>query len=71
MTVEENIRIGALVAASISKQTASRRATLFPILRERRQQMESALSGGQQKMLGLARAGAQPKLLMVDGQAKD
>jgi branched-chain amino acid transport system ATP-binding protein len=40
---------------------------LFPILRERRHQMAGTLSGGQQKMLGLARGIAlQPKLLLVD-----
>src|SRR2546430_2925329 len=40
---------------------------LFLILRDRRQQLAGTLSGGQQKMLGLARGIAlQPKLLMVD-----
>jgi branched-chain amino acid transport system ATP-binding protein len=68
MTVEENIRIGALVQRHIKQADCLDAAyTLFPILRERRQQMAGTLSGGQQKMLGLARAIAlQPKLLMVD-----
>jgi branched-chain amino acid transport system ATP-binding protein len=40
---------------------------LFPILRERRVQLAGTLSGGQQKMLSLARGLAlRPKLLMVD-----
>jgi ABC-type branched-subunit amino acid transport system ATPase component len=68
MTVEENIRIGALVQQS-RRQTECLEAAygLFPILRERRQQMAGTLSGGQQKMLALARALAlQPKVLMVD-----
>src|SRR4051812_10436876 len=68
MTVEENIRIGALLHRSGDQRGVLDRAyTLFPILRERRQQLAGTLSGGQQKMLALARAIAlAPKLLMVD-----
>jgi branched-chain amino acid transport system ATP-binding protein len=68
MTVEENIRIGALVQPAAEQRGCLDRAySLFPVLRERRQQMAGTLSGGQQKMLALARAVAlQPKLLMVD-----
>jgi branched-chain amino acid transport system ATP-binding protein len=68
MTVEENIRIGALLhRGKDQKGVLDRAYTLFPILRERRQQLAGTLSGGQQKMLGLARGIAlQPKLLMVD-----
>ncbi|HLZ29362.1 MAG TPA: ABC transporter ATP-binding protein [Chloroflexota bacterium] len=68
MTVEENIRIGALLHRTGDQRGVLDRAySLFPILRERRLQMAGTLSGGQQKMLGLARGIAlQPKLLMVD-----
>lgn len=68
MTVEENIRIGALLhRTSDQKGVLDRAYALFPILRERRNQMAGTLSGGQQKMLALARGIAlQPKLLMVD-----
>lgn len=68
MTVEENIRIGALLhRAADQKAVLDRAYALFPILAERRHQMAGTLSGGQQKMLALARAIAlQPKLLLVD-----
>ena len=68
MTVEENIRIGALIHPRGTQQECLEAAfALFPILRERRLQLAGTLSGGQQKMLALARALAlRPKLLMVD-----
>jgi branched-chain amino acid transport system ATP-binding protein len=68
MTVEENIRIGALLHRSGDQKSVLDRAyALFPILRERRNQMAGTLSGGQQKMLALARGiGLQPKMLLVD-----
>jgi branched-chain amino acid transport system ATP-binding protein len=68
MTVEENIRIGALLHKSGDQKGVLDRAYgLFPVLRERRNQMAGTLSGGQQKMLALARGIAlQPKLLLVD-----
>src|ERR1700730_6979007 len=68
MTVDENIRIGALLHPGKDQHGVLDRAySLFPILRDRRLQLAGTLSGGQQKMLGLARGIAlQPKLLMVD-----
>jgi branched-chain amino acid transport system ATP-binding protein len=68
MSVEENIRIGALLhRSSDQKGVLDRAYALFPILRERRNQTAGTLSGGQQKMLALARGVAlQPKLLLVD-----
>jgi branched-chain amino acid transport system ATP-binding protein len=68
MSVEENIRIGALLHRGADQRACLERAyALFPILRERRNQMAGTLSGGQQKMLALARGIAlRPKLLMVD-----
>jgi branched-chain amino acid transport system ATP-binding protein len=68
MTVEENIRTGALL-----KQRGDHRRCLdtayelFPVLAERRNQLGGTLSGGQQKMLSLARGLAlEPRLIMVD-----
>ncbi|HEV7665997.1 MAG TPA: ABC transporter ATP-binding protein [Chloroflexota bacterium] len=68
MSVEENIRIGALLHPGKNQHGVLDRAyELFPILKERRLQLAGTLSGGQQKMLALARGIAlQPKLLMVD-----
>ena len=68
MSVEENIRLGALIHRHVQLREAFETAyELFPILRERRAQLAGTLSGGQQKMLSLARGIAlRPKLLMVD-----
>jgi branched-chain amino acid transport system ATP-binding protein len=68
MTVEENIRIGASIQRGAAVRDCLDAAyQLFPILRERRAQLAGTLSGGQQKMLALARGLAlRPKLLMVD-----
>jgi branched-chain amino acid transport system ATP-binding protein len=68
MSVEENIRIGALLHRGADQKGVLDRAyALFPILRERRHQMAGTLSGGQQKMLALARGIAlAPRLLLVD-----
>lgn len=68
MTVEENIRIGALLqAGSDQRQCLDTAYELFPILAERRRQLAGTMSGGQQKMLALARGLAlSPRLLLVD-----
>ena len=68
MTVEENLRIGALSRATGElRQSIDRVCTLFPILRERLRQKGGSLSGGEQQMLCIGRAlMAGPKLLMLD-----
>jgi len=68
LTIEENIRIG---AQFLSAREASRRARelyeIFPALAEKKRALASSLSGGQRKMLGVAKAlAANPRLLVMD-----
>lgn len=69
LTVLENIQMGAFLRRdrSIVAEDRERMFTLFPVLRDRQQQMASTLSGGEQQMLAMARAlMARPKVLMLD-----
>ena len=68
LSIEENIRIG---AQALGHADPSRRMDelyqLFPVLREKRRALASSLSGGQRKMLGIAKAlSAEPRLLVMD-----
>jgi branched-chain amino acid transport system ATP-binding protein len=68
LTIEENIRIG---AQFLPGREASRRAQelyqIFPVLAEKKRALASSLSGGQRKMLGVAKALAgNPRLLVMD-----
>jgi branched-chain amino acid transport system ATP-binding protein len=65
MTVEENLELGAFAGGSRDRIPDMLRR--FPILRERREQLASSLSGGEQQMLAIARGLLQrPRLLLLD-----
>jgi branched-chain amino acid transport system ATP-binding protein len=71
MTVQENLLLGGYV---LKKKDRSNFATeikrvyeLFPVLKERENQLAGTLSGGEQQMLAMGRAlMAKPSLIMMD-----
>ncbi|OAT81384.1 ABC transporter ATP-binding protein [Desulfotomaculum copahuensis] len=69
MTVKENLEIGSLSppARQKRKETLEWVFTLFPVLKEKQNQMAGTLSGGQQQMLAIGRGlMALPRLIMFD-----
>jgi branched-chain amino acid transport system ATP-binding protein len=69
LTVGENLDLGAYLRRDRDAVDADRERAfaLFPILRERRQQVSGTLSGGEQQMLAVARAlMSRPTLLLLD-----
>lgn len=69
MTVEENLLMGAYcrIDRSSVNESLEEIYVQFPILRDRRRQIASTMSGGQQQMVAIGRAlMAQPRLLMLD-----
>ncbi|MEM2425234.1 MAG: ABC transporter ATP-binding protein [Candidatus Bathyarchaeia archaeon] len=69
MTVIENLEMGAYLKESRTKfnDMLEHVFSLFPVLKERRNQRASSLSGGEQQMLAIARGLlTNPKLLIID-----
>jgi branched-chain amino acid transport system ATP-binding protein len=69
LTVEENLRLGAILPMAKSQRETSLELVynLFPRLKERNQQLAGTLSGGEQQMLAIGRGlMLKPRLLMLD-----
>lgn len=69
MTVMENLKLGAYILHDKEKVKATLQKVfeLFPRLEERKKQFAGTLSGGERKMLAIARGlMSEPKLMLVD-----
>jgi branched-chain amino acid transport system ATP-binding protein len=66
-TVEENLRLGAMMSKVNLQRGLAQQYEQFPVLGERRKQHAAKLSGGERQMLAMARALiAKPSVLLLD-----
>ena len=69
MTIMENLQMGAYVRRDVAAiaSDAEKVFTIFPRLRERKDQLAGTLSGGEQQMLAMGRGlMSRPKVLLLD-----
>lgn len=68
LTIEENIRLGGyFLSGAEVRRRSTRLYELFPALANKRREQAASLSGGQRKMLGIAKVlVSEPKLLLMD-----